>query len=97
VGLRAGLDAVEERKTLPQPGFESLPAKPYLVAVLSYSYKKVKLSQRLTNEALRYEDVWGSGCMDPRSNPGSSLKMLRALYFVGSFVARGYTSQYLNQ
>jgi hypothetical protein len=28
--------------------------------------KKVKLSLRLTNETLRHEDVWGSGCIDPR-------------------------------
>jgi hypothetical protein len=26
---------------------------------------KVKLSPCLTNEALRHEDVWGSGCIDP--------------------------------
>jgi hypothetical protein len=27
---------------------------------------KVKLSLCLTNEAVRHEDVWGSGCIDPR-------------------------------
>jgi hypothetical protein len=27
---------------------------------------KVKLSHFLINEALRHEDVWGSGCIDPR-------------------------------
>jgi hypothetical protein len=26
---------------------------------------KVKLSLCLTNEALRHEGVWGSGCIDP--------------------------------
>jgi hypothetical protein len=28
--------------------------------------KKVKLSLCLTNYALCHEDVWGSGCIDPR-------------------------------
>jgi hypothetical protein len=28
--------------------------------------KKVKLSLCLTDYALRHEDVWGSGCIDPR-------------------------------
>jgi hypothetical protein len=28
-------------------------------------YKKVKLPLSLTNSALRHEDVWGSGCIDP--------------------------------
>jgi hypothetical protein len=28
-------------------------------------YIKVKLSPCLTNEALRHEGVWGSGCIDP--------------------------------
>jgi hypothetical protein len=28
-------------------------------------YKKVMLSQYLTNQALCHEDVWGSGCIDP--------------------------------
>jgi hypothetical protein len=28
--------------------------------------KKVKLSLDLTNKAPRHEDVWGSGCIDPR-------------------------------
>jgi hypothetical protein len=27
---------------------------------------KVKLSMCLINKALRHEDVWGSGCIDPR-------------------------------
>jgi hypothetical protein len=27
---------------------------------------KVKLSLCLTNQAIRHEGVWGSGCMDPR-------------------------------
>jgi hypothetical protein len=27
--------------------------------------KKVKLSLYLTNEVLRHEGVWGSGCIDP--------------------------------
>jgi hypothetical protein len=27
---------------------------------------KVNLSLCLTNDALRHEDVWGSGCIDPQ-------------------------------
>jgi hypothetical protein len=34
--------------------------------VLSGSNDKVKLSQRLTNQALRHEGVRRSGCKDPR-------------------------------
>jgi hypothetical protein len=34
---------------------------PYQVKVKG----KVKLSLCLTNSALRHEDVWGSGCIDP--------------------------------
>jgi hypothetical protein len=26
---------------------------------------KIKMSLCITNEALRHEDVWGSGCIDP--------------------------------
>jgi hypothetical protein len=33
---------------------------------------KVKLSLCLTNEALRHEGVWGSGCIDPHFDLGST-------------------------
>jgi hypothetical protein len=37
--------------------------------------KKVKLSLCFTNEALRHEDVWGSGCIDPHFlDLGTSLR-----------------------
>jgi hypothetical protein len=32
----------------------------------SYNKVKVKLFLGLNNYALRHEDVWGSGCIDPR-------------------------------
>jgi hypothetical protein len=38
--------------------------------------KKIKLSLCLTNLALRYKDVWGSGFIDPRFlDVGSELEM----------------------
>jgi hypothetical protein len=33
---------------------------------LTEAFRKVKLSLYLSNLALRHEDVWGSGCKDPR-------------------------------
>jgi hypothetical protein len=38
--------------------------------------KGEKLSLCLTNQALRHEDVWGSGCIDPRTkvNEWSAIK-----------------------
>jgi hypothetical protein len=32
---------------------------------LTKNVYKVKLSLCLTNQALRHEDVWGSGCINP--------------------------------
>jgi hypothetical protein len=32
---------------------------------MHHNEMKVKLSMCLTNEALRHEGVWGSGCIDP--------------------------------
>jgi hypothetical protein len=46
----------------------SLRCSAFLIYIYIYIYRRiisVKLSLCLTNWALRHEDVWGSGCIDP--------------------------------
>jgi hypothetical protein len=40
--------------------------KTWALPLDQHSQFKIKLSLRLTNYALCYDDVWGSGCIDPR-------------------------------
>jgi hypothetical protein len=50
---------------------------------------KAKLSLCLTNKALRHEDVWGNGCIDPRIlDPGRFTPGERAAgtHWIGSWV-----------
>jgi hypothetical protein len=40
--------------------------RPHIFLCILLHMYKVKLSLCSTNESLRHEDVWGSGCTDPR-------------------------------
>jgi hypothetical protein len=57
--------AAKAQERVLEPLYMALSLSLYIYIYTVYQVKKVRLSLCLTNYALRHEDVWGSGCINP--------------------------------